>query len=125
MSNTAPVDLKSKQVFDRALGAIKLDKKIKDETKLLEQDKQWLRDNAPVTDPIIIPGHGSVQIKKGSAATTGGEKYTVTTFHPEVFKELPAAMRKKLLTLGVVTVEEKTTEPTKEGTKSVVFNHNK
>lgn len=113
-----------KALFDRALGAIQLDKHIKDKQALLEKDKEYLRSVAE-GETIPIPGHGSVQVKNAPAAKEGGEEVTIYTFSAEEFLKLPKDLQNRLQAAGVIKITKTKTPATPKGVASVCFVHNK
>lgn len=125
MAKSNVIQKPSKIVFDRSLGAIKLDKEIKEKTLLLEDDKTWLRENAELGTTLPIPGYGSVQFKNGAAAKPGGEEVTSVAWSLEAFTKLSPFIQKKLIDGGVIKITKSKAPPTPAGTAAITFIHNK
>lgn len=113
----------SKQVFDRALGAIKLDASIKADQELLKEDKAWLIREGDVGKTIIIPNVGKVQIKNGVAAKDP-EAFKNYSFSIEKFEELSPPRKKALIEAGVVVITTGMTPARPAGEPTIAFIHN-
>ena len=113
----------SKQLFDRALGAIKIYQTLQKGLALLGVDKEWLAKHGDVGKTIIIPNVGSVQIKNGTAAKDAA-KYKTYTFDADKFEALTDARKEKLIEAGVVTINEGITPAVPAGSPTVAFKLN-
>jgi hypothetical protein len=103
----------------RAKEALKLNKRINELTKVLEEEKVFFRDVAG-GDTLNIPvaGVGEITVTKPSAASSS----IVTSFDMTAFKNLPETTRAMLYQLGVV---KDATVNKPEGTPSVRMTLNK
>jgi len=103
----------------RAEAALKIAAKVQELSKVLEEDKEYFRDEANDEGLTIdVPGIGSVQVRKPSL----GSRKLVTSFDEDAFNALSDAMKEKLRKAGIIKRTLVTTQPSKAG---VVFTLNK
>lgn len=117
-SNTV-TKLTNNEQFRRAEQLLRRAKEQAGLTAIIEKDKEWFRDQADGTTlNQVVPGLGSVQVKKGAAPSSG----TSYVFNTEKFKLLDVKAQKALVAAGVVTL---TPFSRPEGTPSVCVTLNK
>ena len=105
-------------VNTRATAALKVQKRIKELSATLEEDKIFFRDLAAGEKfKVDVPGIGSVSVSAPPAAKSG----ETVVFDEDKYNNLPSDTKLLLQTLGVITVQ-KFSKPA--GTPSVTFTLN-